>query len=117
MVEVATVLLIDEHQHMIDLLRGKFELEGFEVLAASTAQEGLELALGGAPDLIVLDERLQDGEGVALAERFREREELREIPMILLTPRASDGSSEDGVSSLQLPFRPSQLVALARENL
>lgn len=109
---------MDKQAHMLDLLRSKFELEGFEVLTAVSGDEGVELARREQPDLIVLDERLQDEDGTPVSERLKESEEAGEIPVILLTPRASDGGEErkDG-SSVQMPFRPSQLLALVRENL
>jgi DNA-binding response OmpR family regulator len=117
---VAKVLLMDKQAHMLDLLRSKFELEGFEVLSAVSGNEGLELAEREQPDLIVLDERLQDNGGVAVAERLRESETASEIPVILLTSRASEGggtAKEGNASTVQMPFRPSQLLALVRENL
>ncbi|MEX2542827.1 MAG: response regulator [Trueperaceae bacterium] len=117
---MAKVLLIDKQSHMLDLLRSKFELEGFEVLSSVSGDEGVELAENEQPDLIVLDERLQDDSGVAVTERLKESEAAAEIPVILLTPRASEGggAGKDGASSsVQMPFRPSQLMALVRENL
>lgn len=116
---MAKVLLLDKQAHMIELLRGKFELEGFDVLTASTGEEGLALAQRELPDLIVLDERLLDGDGVPLAERLK-GSPVADIPVILLTSRTGDGSEarrEGGISSVQMPFRPSQLLALIRENL
>jgi two-component system alkaline phosphatase synthesis response regulator PhoP len=117
---VAKVLLMDKQAHMLDLLRSKFELEGFEVLSAVSAEEGLELAEREQPDLIVLDERLQDDGGITVSDRLRDSEAAGEIPVILLTSRASEGggTAKDGSSStVQMPFRPSQLLALVRENL
>lgn len=117
---MAKVLLIDKQVHMVDLLRSKFELEGFEVLSALSGDEGVELAEREQPDLIVLDERLNDDAGTAVSERLRESGEANEIPVILLTSRATEGggSKKEGNSStVQIPFRPSQLMALVRENL
>lgn len=117
---VAKVLLMDKQAHMLDLLRAKFELEGFEVLSAVSGDAGIELAELEQPDLIVLDERLQDDEGVSLSERLKENDATVDIPVILLTSRASEAGgarNEGGSSTVQMPFRPSQLLALVRENL
>lgn len=117
---MAKVLLLDNQPHMLELLRSKFELEGFEVLSAESGDEGLRLAEREHPDLIVLDERLQDDEGRAVSERLEESDLAGEIPVILLTSRASEGGGakkEGNASSVQMPFRPSQLMALVRENL
>ena len=118
---MARVLLLDNQAHMLELLRSKFELEGFDVLTSESGDEGVALAEREQPDLIVLDERLQDEAGRFVSERLQESELAREIPVILLTPRASDGGGggkKDGnAQAVQLPFRPSQLMALVRENL
>lgn len=105
---------------MLELLKSKFELEGFEVLTAESGDEGVALAESEQPDLIVLDERLQDSDGNFVSERLQESEEAADIPVILLTSRASEGggAKKDGNSqAVQMPFRPSQLMALVRENL
>ena len=114
---VAKVLLLDNQAHMIELLRSKFEMEGFEVVIAESGGEGLALAQSEAPDLIVLDERMQDDEGVPVADRLRDIEEIADIPVILLTTRTGDAPGKDGSATVQMPFRPSQLLALVRENL
>lgn len=105
---------------MLELLRSKFELEGFEVRTAESGDEGVDLARSEAPDLIVLDERLQDGAGVPVSERLKELDSLSEVPVILLTSRDSEvgeTGKEGKGASVQLPFRPSQLLALVRETL
>lgn len=115
---MAKVLLIDAQTHILELLRSKFEREGFEVLAAESGEAGLRVALAEGPDLIVLDERLTDAHGRAVADRLRDEVPLRDVPLILLSSRHSTGhgAANGSVDSVvQLPFRPSQLVALARE--
>ncbi|HEX7003471.1 MAG TPA: response regulator [Trueperaceae bacterium] len=117
---MAKVLLLDNQTHMLELLRSKFEVEGFEVLACESGEEGVAVAERELPDLIVLDERLQDADGTFVSERLQASELAGEIPVILLTSRASEGGAgkKDGNSqAVQMPFRPSQLMALVRENL
>ncbi len=111
------VLLVDEQQHMLELLRDKFELEGFEVFTATSGEAGVLLASQLCPDLIVMDERLTDSEGFPLGERLRSLPGMAEVPLILLTARTSAPLASGGVSKLRMPFRPSQLVQLARETL
>jgi len=119
--DVPKVLLIAAQDHLLELLRKKFEVEGFVVLTANSGRQGIELAKAELPELIVLDERLRDSRGTRLQERFKANRKLQEIPLILLTMRDSRAAGDAGygaaISQLQLPFRPSQLVALAREAL
>lgn len=110
---VPKVLLITAEQHMLQLLEAKFVEEGFEVATADGA-DGLELVQHEPLDLIVLEQRLVADDGRPLPELVRANERFKDIPLILLTVR--DGSAGDE-PSLSLPFRPKQLVALARDAL
>lgn len=98
---------------MLQLLEAKFIEEGFDVTTARDA-DGLQMAHEVRPDLIVLEQRLVDRLGRPLREQFAASTQLSEIPIILLTVR--DGAVTDG-ASVAMPFRPKQLVALAREAL
>ena len=110
---MARVLLVSGEQHLLQLLEDKFVEEGFEV---ATAHDGDSLthALDSEPELIVLEQRLVDEHGVPLHERLKASEALRAIPLILLTVHDGHASTDPSVA---MPFRPRQLIALAREAL
>ena len=115
---VPKVVLIHAQQHLLNLLTSKFEVAGFEVASSTSADEGMRLAECEQPDLIVVEDRLRDRRGVALSRRLRGAELSDRIPVILLTMSADGNRASDrGISSLQMPFRPSQLVELALETL
>jgi len=117
---VARVLLIGKQPHMVELLRPKFEAEGFAVLWTQDGPGAVQLATQEEPDLIVVDEKLMDGNGQPVSESLKAVPALQETPVILLTSRdsaAGEGSNGGGTSVVQMPFRPSQLLALVRKNL
>lgn len=64
------VLIIEDDPALNQMLALHFEDRQFAVLAASTCTEGLELARDHAPVLILLDQQLPDGEGLALLPRL-----------------------------------------------
>lgn len=119
--KVRRVLIIDDEPNILELLELKFEREGLEVLTANSAEDGLRKAYEHRPDLIILDIAISDGEEQLLSERLKADERTALIPLILLSARTDKGvdsvGDEWGLTRLRKPFRPSQLLALAREHL
>lgn len=109
----ATVLVVDDERKIRELVRSYLEREGYAVLIADSGQGALETAARVTPDLVVLDLMLGDLSGEEVARSLRE---TSEIPIIMLTAKASE---EDRVSGLRLgaddylvkPFSPRELVA------
>jgi len=76
------VLLIDAEPKTRRSLRAGFELDGFSVLEADNAADGLKAATFNAPDLIILDLVLPDLPGTEVLERLRS---WSNVPVIILT--------------------------------
>ncbi len=68
---MTTVLVIDDEPQVVDALRGYLEDEGHVVVTAGTGWEGIERAAETRPDLVVLDLRLPDIDGVEVVHRLR----------------------------------------------
>src|SRR5271156_3607955 len=82
------VLLIDDEPKIRRFLRAGFELNGFSVIEAEKATDGLKAATFSAPDLIILDLNLPELRGAEGLERFRS---WSNVPVIIL----SIGAGED----------------------
>jgi len=92
------ILVVDDDPAVIDLVVETLEGAGYEVQAAQTAAAA-EAALGHSKfDLLVLDRKLPDGDGMTLCMEMRKKPSLREVPVLFLTAKAS---VEDRVSGLQ----------------
>jgi len=68
--EEAKILIVEDEAPIREGLKGRLEQEGYRVVAVETRREGLR-ALEGAPDLVILDRRLPDGEGLDVLDALR----------------------------------------------
>lgn len=113
------VLIIEDEQAIIDILKFNFNKEGYKVLEAMDGQTGLELALSENPDLILLDVMLPKMDGFEVCKRIREKSS---VPVIMLTAREEE---VDKVLGLELgaddymtkPFSIRELTARVKANL
>lgn len=85
---VASVLLIDDDQNLLDVVSLALEDGGHRVRRASDGLEGLEAILSRVPDLIVSDVNMPGLDGFALCRRLRDS--ANAVPVILLTSRDSE---------------------------
>jgi two-component system KDP operon response regulator KdpE len=107
------VLVCDDETQILRALRVVLRDAGFVVLAASTAQEALDLAALHSPEAAIIDLMLPDGDGVEVARRLRE---WSQMPIIVLSAlneesekvRALEAGADDYVTK---PFGPRELVA------
>jgi two-component system, OmpR family, response regulator CpxR len=110
------ILLIDDDTELCSLLKEFLELEGFSVAVEYHGEQGLERALAGDADLVVLDLMLPGTDGFSVLRRLRAR---KSIPVLILTAR---GEERDRISGLELgaddylakPFNPRELLARIR---
>jgi DNA-binding response OmpR family regulator len=89
-----TILVIDDEPRIVNVIRMDFELEGFEVLGASTPQEGLRKLTDHLPDAVILDVMLPEMDGY---EVLREIRRVSTVPVIMLTVRADEADKVRGL--------------------
>jgi signal transduction histidine kinase len=82
-----TVLNVEDTQENRDLVRRILESEGYQVVDAITAIEGIEKAVKLRPDLILMDINLPDFDGFTAVTRIRSFSHLKAVPIIALTAR------------------------------
>ena len=94
------VLVVDDEEHITELLAMGLGYQGFEVERAASGREALDAVARHAPDLIVLDVMLPDLDGFEVAKRLRRDEGAStRIPIIFLTAR---DTTQDKVTGLRL---------------
>jgi two-component system alkaline phosphatase synthesis response regulator PhoP len=111
------ILVIDDEPQMLLGLRDNLELEGYEVLTAADGEQGLALALGQRPDLLILDLMLPRKSGLDVCRELRAL--ANSTPVVMLTARSQD---TDKILGLELgaddyltkPFSIAELLARVR---
>ncbi len=83
--ERKTILIVDDEPDVVRYLTLYFEDNGFAVLTAVDGQEGFEIAKSQKPDLITLDITMPKESGLKMYRNLHEAEELRDIPVIIIT--------------------------------
>lgn len=81
----ARVLIVDDESDIVSTIQYRLKFCEFEVVTASNGKEGLEKAANEKPDLILLDINMPIMDGHQMLEHLRNRPELRDIPVIMLT--------------------------------
>ncbi|MFA5157175.1 MAG: response regulator [Candidatus Omnitrophota bacterium] len=82
---MAKILIVDDDEKMRSLYQDILESEGFDVLTAGNGEDGLELAVKNAPDLILLDVMMPGEKGDRVSNELLENNKTRDIPVIYLT--------------------------------
>jgi GAF domain-containing protein/CheY-like chemotaxis protein/HAMP domain-containing protein len=110
------ILLIEDNVDMVDQFRRTLQREGFDIFAASIPLEAEAMASGLHPTLIIMDVNFSNGMGWNILYRLRERDDTRDIPVIIVTLSAEkDLLMEAGAFTvIQRPFMPEQLIDAVR---
>jgi len=90
-----TILVVEDEESIAEPMVENLEFEGYEVLDARDGNRGLELALSGRADLVLLDIMLPGVNGYEICRRMRE--EGIDIPVIMLTARGEEADKVRGL--------------------
>jgi DNA-binding response OmpR family regulator len=133
---MTTILLVEDDERISEPLLRVLGTEGFQTVHAETGQGGLNHVSSDHPDLVLLDLTLPDIDGLDVCRKIRE--ELPELPIIMLTARAEEmdvivglgaGAARDSVADtvrgldsgaddyVPKPFRLAELVARIKARL
>ena len=110
------ILIIEDDDHIVELLKFNVENNGYLALTALDGQVGLDLAMVELPDLILLDLMLPSIDGIEITKRLKSNDQTKEIPIIMLTAK---GHETDKVLGLEIgaddymtkPFSVKELMA------
>lgn len=110
------ILMIEDEAAIRDMLKFTLSAADFDVIEAPNAEQGWSMLLEEKPDLVLLDWMLPGISGVALAQRIRQNEKTRSVPIIMLTAKGEEDDQVQGFEAgaddyVVKPFSPRALMA------
>ena len=116
------ILVVDDEEHIVELIRFNLEREGFEVIASGDGDAALKKVFSDQPDLIILDLMLPGQDGLSVCRTLRSDPNTREIPVIILSARTEEidrilGLEMGADDYVTKPFSPRELVARVKARL
>lgn len=112
----ATVLIVNDDQVQLDLLRDLLELEGYKVFAAHNALRALQIAAAARIDIVISDVVMPEVNGFELCRRLKQASHTSTIPVLLLSAiRKEDAALLEGFAAgaddyIEIPFRHEELL-------
>lgn len=108
-----TVLVVDDDKYILPLIQEILEMEGYNIILASSGQEAIDRFINYHPDLILLDLMLPDMDGYTVCRHIRD---LSPVPIIVVTARGEDDEKIRGFEAgaddyITKPFSARELVA------
>jgi two-component system, cell cycle response regulator DivK len=82
------ILIVEDNEKNLKLARDVLQFRGFRTIEASTAEEGIELAIEHKPDLVLMDYQLPGMNGVEALARLRADPSMAVTPVVALTASA-----------------------------
>lgn len=80
-----TILIVDDEEPILNILRDKFKSEGFSVLVAKDGRQGLLEAFNKKPDMILLDILMPNLDGIGMLKKLRKDPWGKDASVLLLT--------------------------------
>jgi DNA-binding response OmpR family regulator len=113
------VLVVEDDEHIRELVLLHLGLEGLQTVAAGDGIEGLRVARSQPFDLIVLDIMLPGLDGISVCRAVRRETHLKDVPILMLTARREEADKVNGLESgaddyLTKPFGIREFVARVR---
>lgn len=79
------ILVIDDEQSINELIKINLELAGYKVIQAPDGIKGFALAKQELPNAIILDVMMPEVDGFTVAQRIRQNQTTKNIPILMLT--------------------------------
>ena len=110
------ILVIDDEEHILELLKFNLELSGCDVCVSPEANQAIELIGKEKPDLLLLDWMLPKISGIDILRKIRQDENIYDLPVIMLTAKNMEDDKIQGLNVgaddyITKPFSIKELMA------
>jgi DNA-binding response OmpR family regulator len=114
------ILVIDDEEYLVRLLKSRLLIHRFEVKTATGPREGLEQLEKEKPDLIVLDVLMPDMNGVEFVREIRKTYSSEQLPVIVISAQPDTKSlfnMSDISAFVDKPFQPDDFIHEVKQAL
>jgi len=116
------ILVIEDQEDNRQIVRDLMAASGYELIEATTGEEGIAAAARERPDLILMDIQLPGIDGYEVTRRIKANPQLKTIPIIAVTSYALSGDDKKAFAAgcdgyVTKPYSPRLLLAKIREYL
>lgn len=110
------VLIVDDEPNIVTALEFLFKRRGYDVRLATNGAEALALVDSFAPDVVLMDVMMPVKSGYEVCQRMRERPELADIKIVMLSAKGGEAEVNKGLALgadlyITKPFSTHELVA------
>ena len=114
------VLVVDDEPDIVEILSYNLAKENFEVSKAYNGYEAVSFAIKNHPDLIIMDIRMPQMNGIEACRMIKKNENMKNIPILFLTADNDEYTSLSAVEAggdhfVTKPIRPSLLIGMIHE--
>ncbi|MHC4158777.1 MAG: response regulator transcription factor [Planctomycetota bacterium] len=82
------ILIVDDEPDLVQTLRDRLEMNGYDIITANNGKEGLEKAVEERPNIVLLDVIMPVMDGLEMLEALRKHPENKDCAVIMLTARS-----------------------------
>jgi two-component system cell cycle response regulator DivK len=93
------ILVVEDNPKNLKLVRDVLQFSGYEVIEATSGEDGVRLAVSESPDLILMDLQLPGIDGTEALRQIRARQETRGVPVVAVTAFAMNHDRERAFES------------------
>jgi len=117
-----TILVVEDNEKNLKLVRDVLQFAGFDVVAASSAEQGVAMAIERPPDLVLMDLQLPGMDGTEALRQLRDSPRTRSVPVVAVTAFAMKDDRERALDAgfdgyLEKPISVQALPAQVRSFL
>jgi len=111
------ILVVDDEDIVLESCRRVLEADGYEVLLAASADQALQMIRDEPPDLLLVDVKMPEHDGVYLIREVRK--ERPDIPIVLMTgyttkETVAEAAQIGAATLIAKPFTPDELAETVR---
>jgi len=110
-----TVLVVEDNSDNRLIISYSLQRAGYQVIAAETGEQGVEMALGQSPFFVIMDINLPGIDGIEATRRIRSAKTAETLPIVAITSYAMRGDREKILAAgcngyFEKPFDPLTIV-------